>query len=169
VKHEQTMSHVGFLQLVLADEITRREARSATLRSRAVGLDPAIRLDTWDEPGDPTYDRELLADLATQRCTAAGHGALSLGPVGVGRTHLAGALGHIAIHRRTTVHAARTDKLFTRLRAARLDNTVEAELRRLARAICSSSTTSRSSRSTRPRPTTSTTSWSTGTGEGPRS
>jgi DNA replication protein DnaC len=31
------------------------------------------------------------------------------------------------------VHAARADKLFTRLRAARLDNTLEAEIRRLAR------------------------------------
>ena len=32
-----------------------------------------------------------------------------------------------------TVHAARTDKLFTRLRASRLDNTLEAEFRKLAR------------------------------------
>ena len=32
-----------------------------------------------------------------------------------------------------TVHAARADKLFTRLRASRLDNTLEAELRKLAR------------------------------------
>jgi DNA replication protein DnaC len=39
--------------------------------------------------------------------------------VGVGKTHLATALGHIAIRRRLSVHAARADKLFTRLRAAR--------------------------------------------------
>jgi DNA replication protein DnaC len=31
------------------------------------------------------------------------------------------------------VHASRADKLFTRLRAARLDNTLEAEMRKLAR------------------------------------
>lgn len=31
------------------------------------------------------------------------------------------------------MHAARVDKLFTRLRAARLDNTLEAEIRKLAR------------------------------------
>ena len=52
--------------------------------------------------------------------------------VGVGKTHLANALGHMAIRRRHTVLFARADKLFTRLRAARLDNTVEAEIRRLA-------------------------------------
>jgi DNA replication protein DnaC len=103
------------------------------LRARAAGLDPAMRLDTFDELDDLTYDRELLADLATLRFTEAGHGVLIMGPVGVGKTHLASALGHIAIRRRLSVHAARADKLFTRLRAARLDNTLEAELRKLAR------------------------------------
>lgn len=130
---QQKMSHAAFLQLVLADEITRRDSRSATLRARAAGLDPNMRLDTWDELDDLTYDREFLADLATLRFSEAGHGALILGPVGVGKTHLASALGHIAIRRRMTVHAARADKLFTRLRASRLDNTLEAELRKLAR------------------------------------
>ncbi|MGK2902675.1 MAG: ATP-binding protein, partial [Mycobacterium sp.] len=51
---------------------------------------------------------------------------------GVGKTHLATALGHIAIRRRHSVLFARSDKLFTRLRAARLDHTVDAEIRRLA-------------------------------------
>ena len=56
-----------------------------------------------------------------------------VGPVGVGKTHLATALGHIAIRRRRTVWFARADQLFRRLKAARLDNAVEAEMRRLAR------------------------------------
>ncbi len=130
---QRKMSHAAFLELVLADEITRRESRSAMLRARSAGLDPAMRLDAWDELDDLTYDRELLADLATLRFTEAGNGVLLLGPVGVGKTHLATALGHIAIRRRLSVHAARADKLFTRLRAARLDNTLDAEIRRLAR------------------------------------
>jgi len=60
-------------------------------------------------------------------------GALLLGPVGVGKTHLATALGHVAIRRRRSVHFARADQLFRTLRAARLDNSVEAEMRRLTR------------------------------------
>ena len=52
--------------------------------------------------------------------------------VGVGKTHLATALGHIAIRRRRTVHMARAGHLFKRLKAARLDNSTEAEHRRLA-------------------------------------
>ena len=53
--------------------------------------------------------------------------------VGVGKTHLAQALGHIAIRRRLSVHFSRADRLFTRPRAARLANTPDAEIRRLAR------------------------------------
>lgn len=127
------MNHAAFLQLVLSDEVTRRESRSAMLRARTAGLDPTMRLDTFDDLDDLTYDRALLADLATLRFTEPGHGVLVLGPVGVGKTHLATALGHIAIRRRMSVHAARTDKLYTRLRAARLDNTLDAEMRKLAR------------------------------------
>lgn len=127
------MGHAAFLELVLADEITRRESRSAMLRARTAGLDPTMRIDTWDEPDDLTYDRTLLSDLTSLRFAEAGHGALILGPVGVGKTHLATALGHTAIRRRMSVHFARADKLFTRLRAARLDNSLEAEIRKLAR------------------------------------
>jgi DNA replication protein DnaC len=130
---QRTMGHAAFLELLLSDEVSRRESRSAMLRARAAGLDPTMRLDTWDEPEDLRYDRMLLSDLTSLRFTDAGHGALILGPVGVGKTHLASALGHIGIRRRLSVHFSRADKLFTRLRAARLDNTLEAEMRRLAR------------------------------------
>lgn len=127
------MGHAASLELLLGDEVTRRESRSAMLRARAAGLDPTMRLDTWDEPEDLTYDRMLLSDLTSLRFTEAGHGVLLLGPVGVGKSHLATALGHIAIRRRLSVVASRADKLFTRLRAARLDNALEAEMRKLAR------------------------------------
>lgn len=52
--------------------------------------------------------------------------------VGVGKTHLATALGHIAVRRRVSVLMLRADAMFKRLKAARLDNSVEAEMRRLA-------------------------------------
>lgn len=130
---QRKMSHAAFLELVLSDEVSRRDSRSAMLRARTAGLDPTMRLDTWSEPEDLTYDRMLWSDLTSLRFTEAGHGALVLGPVGVGKTHLASALGHIAVRRRLSVQFSRADKLFTRLRAARLDNTLEVEMRRLAR------------------------------------
>jgi DNA replication protein DnaC len=129
---QQKMAHADFLQLVLADEVSRREAKSASLRARAAGLDAAMRLETWDESAAVSYDRQLWNELVSLRFLDGPHGALLLGPVGVGKTHLACALGHIAVRRRRTVHMITAAKLFKRLKAARLDNTLEAEMRRLA-------------------------------------
>lgn len=129
---QQKMTHADFLELVLADEVTRREAKSASLRARAAGLEPAMRLDTWDQTAAVHYDQQLWNELASLRFLDGPHGALILGPVGVGKTHMASALGHIAIRRRRTVHMAPAGKLFKRLKAARLDNTLDYEMRRLA-------------------------------------
>ena len=127
------LSHANFLELLLSDEVSRRDARSATVRAAHAGLLPLMRLDTWNEHENLVYDRQLLSDLTSLRFTEAGRNVLILGPVGVGKTHLATALGHIAIRRRLTVQMTRAEKLFTRLRAARLDNTLDAEFRRLTR------------------------------------
>jgi DNA replication protein DnaC len=76
------------------------------LRARAAGLDAGMRVDTWDESAAVGYDRQLWNELASLRFPDEPHGAVILGPVGVGKTHLACALGHIAIRRRRTVHMA---------------------------------------------------------------
>jgi DNA replication protein DnaC len=90
-----------------------------------------MTLQTWDDDTPVTYDRGLWAELTTLDFVAHHHGAFILGPVGVGKTHLAHALGHIACRRRLRVHADRADRLFKRLKAARLDATYEQEMRRL--------------------------------------
>ena len=128
---QQKLPHADFLELLLSDEVTRRDNGSAARRARAAGLDPQMRLDTWDATAAVRYDQQLWNELTTLRFTEAGHGALILGPVGTGKTHLATALGHIAVRRRLSVHMARADQLFKRLKAARLDNSTEAEHRRL--------------------------------------
>ena len=129
-KH-QHLSHVAFLELVLADEATRRDTSSAARRARTAGLDPAMRLDTWDDTAAIRYDRALWAELTSLRFLDGPHGACLLGAVGVGKTHLATALGHIAIRRRVPTLMLRADAMFKRLKASRLDNSTEAEMRRL--------------------------------------
>jgi DNA replication protein DnaC len=128
---QHKMPHADFLQLVLADEVSRRDAKSASLRARAAGLDPQMRLDTWDQTAAVRYDQQLWNELVSLRFLDGPHGALLLGPVGVGKSHLACSLGHIAVRRRKSVLMARADKLFKRLKAARLDNTLDAEMRKL--------------------------------------
>jgi DNA replication protein DnaC len=49
------------------------------------------------------------------------------------KSYLANALGHIAVRRHHSVHTERADKLFKRLRGARLDGSYEDEMRKLHR------------------------------------
>jgi DNA replication protein DnaC len=127
------MGHAEFLELVLADEVSRRETSSAALRARTAGLDPTMTLDRWDDTAEITYDRNIWNELCSLRFVESGHNALILGPVGVGKTFLATALGHAAIRRRFSVHFERCDRLLKRLRASRLDNSHNTEIRKLLR------------------------------------
>ena len=129
----ESLPHADFLSLLLADEVDRRDRASAETRARAARLDPGMRLETFHPDTPARFDRELWTELCSLRFAEQARGALILGPVGVGKTHLASALGHIAIRRRRSVGFYRADQLLRRLKAARLDNTVEAEMRRLAR------------------------------------
>jgi DNA replication protein DnaC len=127
------LSHAEFLELVLADEVTRRETTSAALRARAAGLDPDMCFENWDDTTKVTYDRAVLDELCSLRFVDAGHNALIMGPVGVGKTFVATALGHAAVRRRYSVIFQRADVMLKRLRASRLDNSHDAEMRKLLR------------------------------------
>src|SRR3546814_11583458 len=125
------MGHAEFLELVLADEVTRRENTLADRRARTAGLDPTMTLDRWDDTAKITYDRAIWNELCSLRFVDAGHNAVIMGPVGVGKTFLATALGHAAVRRRISVHFERFDRLLKRIRATRLDNSHDNELRTL--------------------------------------
>ncbi len=129
----ESLPHADFLSLLLSDEVERRDRSSAQLRARAAKLDPGMRIDTFTSDTGAVFDRELWNELCSLRFLDDARGALLLGPVGVGKTHLATALGHVAIRRRRGVLFTRADQLFRTLKAARLDNSVEAEMRRLTR------------------------------------
>jgi DNA replication protein DnaC len=129
----RNLGHAEFLELVLSDEVTRRETTSASLRARAAGLDPAMCLEHWDQTTKVSFDHQVWDELCSLRFVEAGHNALILGPVGVGKTFMASALGHAAVRRRYTVVFERTDTLLKRLRASRLDNSHDNEIRKLIR------------------------------------
>lgn len=129
----RNLGHAEFLELVLADEVTRRETTSAALRARGAGLDPTMCVENWDPSTKVTYDHQVFDELASLRFVDAGHNVVIMGPVGVGKTFMATALGHAAVRRRYTVIFERTDVLLKKLRASRLDNSHDAELRKLLR------------------------------------
>jgi DNA replication protein DnaC len=128
---QQKMPHQDFLLLVLTDEVTRRDGLAATLRAQRASLDPAAQLEHWDATAKVTFDRALLNELATLRFLETHHHVAIVGPVGVGKTFLAHALGHIACRRGYSVLALRTDRMLKTLKHARLTQSHETELRKL--------------------------------------
>ncbi|MFT3852038.1 MAG: ATP-binding protein [Ilumatobacteraceae bacterium] len=126
--HQQQLTHHEFLEVLLADEVTRRDIQSAVLRAKTAGLDASMTLDRWDDTTNVAYDRTIFNELCSLRFVDAGNDAVILGPVGVGKTFLATALGHIAIRRGHSVHFERADTLLKRLKASRLDNSHDAEV-----------------------------------------
>ena len=128
---QQPLAPQDFLLLILADEVTRRDSLAATLRAQRAGLDPAAQLEHWDPTAKVTFDRALLSELSTLRFLETHHHLALVGPVGVGKSFLAHALGHIACRRGYSVLALRTDAMLKTLKHARLTQSHEAELRKL--------------------------------------
>jgi hypothetical protein len=80
----RTLGHAEFLELVLSDEVTRRETSSAALRARTAGLDPAMCLEDWDDSTKVTFDHQVFDELCSLRFVDAGHNVVVMGPAGVG-------------------------------------------------------------------------------------
>lgn len=128
---QKKMPHQDFLLTVLSDEASRRDSNAVQLRAQRAHLECDMRLELWDNTADVTYDHALLAELATLRFIEAHQHVALIGPVGVGKTFLAHALGHIACRHGITTLAVRADKMLKLLKHARLDNSFDVEMRKL--------------------------------------
>ena len=128
---QQQMPHQDWLLLILSDEATRRDSLAVTLRVQKAALDPTMHLEAWDPSAKVTFDRALLNELTSLRFLDSHAHVAIVGPVGVGKTFLAHALGHIACRRGATVLAVRTEQMLKTLKQARLDHSYEIEFRKL--------------------------------------
>lgn len=128
---ERDMDPEDLLLALLSDEVQRRSTNRVAVRADRARLAPSMVFDAWDAGAAITYDRNLLDQLRLLRFLDEHHHVLIMGPVGVGKTMLAHALGHLANGRGYSVHCESADKLFKRLKGARLDGTLDTELRRL--------------------------------------
>jgi DNA replication protein DnaC len=125
------MSLQEALLVILGDEVERRESNAIAMRALKAQLEPDMRLERWDDSAAVVYNQSLWSELTTLRFVDAHENIAIVGPVGVGKTFLAHALGHIACRKGKSVLAVGADKVFKTLKHARLDQTYEAELRRL--------------------------------------
>jgi DNA replication protein DnaC len=124
----QDMPFTDVLLMLLTDETARRDATAADNRAREAALDPEMRLEQWDKTSKVSFDKRMLAELASLRFLEAHQHVVVLGPVGVGKTFLASALGHIACRQGYRVRFQRADAMLRTLRQSRLDNSREAEM-----------------------------------------
>lgn len=128
---QQQLPHQDFLLLALSDEVARRDSAAVTLRATQAQLDPTMTLEQWDPSAKVTYDRALWNELVSLRFIAAHAHVAIVGPVGVGKTFLAHALGHAACRRGYSVLALTADRMLKDLKHARLLNGYDPEIRRL--------------------------------------
>jgi DNA replication protein DnaC len=115
-----------FLLMIFVDEIERRNSTATLRRADEAGLDPDMVLERWDKSSKVTYDKRVFNELCSLRFVEARRNVVVLGPVGVGKTFLASALGQLACRSGFQVRFCRADALLRLLRQSRLDNSREA-------------------------------------------
>lgn len=122
---EQHWDYTNFLTRLLSDEIERRDAKLMTLRMGRSSLDPAKTLAAFDFSFNPRISKSALQELT--RCTfiQEHRNLFFVGPSGVGKSHLAQAIGLEACLKGYDTVYRNTCELFRWLNAGRLDSSFE--------------------------------------------
>lgn len=120
-----------FLELVLQDEIDRREYKNLAIRLSRACFEQEQTLESFDWDAPITFDRDRVRDLFSLGFLERNEDVLLLGPVGVGKTFIASALGHAACRAGKRVRFVRADTMLRELGQARADHTVEKCMRAL--------------------------------------
>lgn len=127
------LGHLEFLQVLCEDEVARRDAAALERRLRAARFEAAATLEDFDFSYNPKIPAAHIRDLATLRFIDAGESVVLHGPVGVGKSMIAQALGHAACRRGHSVVFTKTSRLLADLAGGHADRSWESRLRRWAR------------------------------------
>jgi DNA replication protein DnaC len=127
------LGHLEFLHMLCTDELARREATALARRIRAARFETPATIEAFDFGYNPDTPVAAIRDLATLRFVDAGESVILHGPVGVGKTHIAQALGHAACRRGYTCAFTKTSRLLADLAGGHADHTWATRLRRWAR------------------------------------
>ena len=92
----ENLGPLDFISLLVHDELQRRRDRLIGRRVKAAGFRDQKTLDTFDWKFN-TLDRALIFELASCRFIEQHEDVLLLGNAGVGKSHIAQALGMAAM------------------------------------------------------------------------
>ena len=127
------LGHLDFLQVLCHDEIARRDTQAMTRRLRRAHFEQQTTLEEFDFHASPKLPAAQIRDLAALRWLHAGESVILYGPVGVGKTHVAQALGHLAIRQHAEVRFTKTSRALADLAGGHADRTWPKRLAELAR------------------------------------
>jgi hypothetical protein len=97
-------TYLVFLDRLLDLEASARYERDVAMKTKLAHFPFRKTLDEFDFSFQPSINERQIRELATMRFLAHGENILLLGPPGVGKTHLAIALGMAAIAQRNHVY-----------------------------------------------------------------
>jgi DNA replication protein DnaC len=124
------LGHQEFLQVLCEDELNRRAATAVTRRMRAARFDEQV--EEFDFTVSAKLPVTAIRDLATLRFIDRAESVVLHGPVGVGKSHVAQALGNLACRRNLSVTFLKTSRALAHLAGGHADRTWNARLRKLA-------------------------------------
>jgi DNA replication protein DnaC len=124
----EQLSYVEFLQRLIEDEVERRTQKQLALRLRRASVDLAKTLEGFDFAFNARINRQQIFDLATCGFVEKHESLLIQGPTGVGKSHLAQALGHEACRRGYDVLFIPAARMLGNLHGGRADGSYERRL-----------------------------------------
>jgi DNA replication protein DnaC len=118
-----------FLDFLLTDEVERRDFKQLSRRLVKSELDPDKTLESFDFSFNPRIHEPTVRELSTCLFMEKKENIFFLGPSGVGKSHLAKALGHEACRKSYDTMFRRTEALFKWIHSGKGDGTHERRLK----------------------------------------
>ncbi|RLB20275.1 MAG: AAA family ATPase [Deltaproteobacteria bacterium] len=125
----ERLSFIDFLSLLLEDELSNRQENGYRKRLSKAHFPARKTLEEFNFRFQPQLNKRLIFDCATCEFVRKRENILFIGPPGVGKTHLAIALGLKALEQGYKVLFTTVSQMISTLIASKADNTYHLKMK----------------------------------------